>query len=148
MAAYMATRREARRSKLIDLAGGKCQQCGSTNTLEFNHRDRVEKAFSLSGAGLDKAWDKILAELAKCELLCSECHARYTKSQYDNGEIIPWNKGRSQTTRLELTWEHGTARMYSERKCKCEWCRQAKRLYRNKIIGYNDVAQTQHSPVV
>lgn len=133
MAEYMAARREKRRNSLIDLAGGKCNQCGTIEELEFNHLDRSTKLFNLSGAGLDKPWAKILEEAAKCELVCSTCHRKYTNEQFASGEIRPWND------KTDLPYEHGTVRMYQERKCKCKLCVTAKRMYRNKEIQYDQV---------
>lgn len=133
MAEYMANRRDKRRDKLVALAGGKCEQCGSLDRLEFNHRNRKDKLFGLSGAGLDKSWPTILVELDKCDLLCYTCHKRYTVGQWSSGEIRPWND------KTDLPYEHGTARMYQETKCKCGLCVTAKRMYRNKELGYDQI---------
>lgn len=133
MAEYMSERRNSRRDKLVILSGGKCIECGDTDRLEFNHRDRASKSFGLSGAGLDKSWTAILVELDKCDLLCYTCHRRYTASQWSSGEIRPWND------KTNLPYEHGTARMYQERKCKCGLCVTAKRMYRNKEVGYDQI---------
>lgn len=130
---YMATRRAERRAKLIELAGGSCNECGSTANLEFNHIDRKKKSFGLSGAGLDKAWATILEELEKCELLCQTHHKSYTKNQWNNAELAAWNKG------LRAGYEHGTARSYDDLKCRCPRCRLAKKQYRAKKIKFNEV---------
>lgn len=131
MAEYMANRRTERRNKLVGLAGGKCSKCGATENLEFNHLDRSQRLFVLSGAGLDKAWSKILVELDKCELVCSACHRKYTNQQYATKEIRQWND------KTDLPYEHGTVRMYQEKKCKCGACKLAKSMYRNKEIKYD-----------
>lgn len=136
---YMASRRALRRQKLIDLAGAKCRVCESTDNLEFNHLDRTTKSFVLSGHNLDTAWDKILEEFGKCELVCSEHHKEYTRGQYSNLELRPWND------KTALPYVHGTVRCYQETKCKCIHCKLAKRLYRNKQVGYDEVVQ---SPIV
>jgi hypothetical protein len=132
MAQYMRDRRSKRRETLVELKGGKCQVCGSTDTLEFNHRERTLKLFGISGAALDKAWFKILAEVEKCDLLCSEHHKDYTREQWMAGEILPWND------KSDRPYEHGTARTYSEQQCRCPECRMAKRLYRNKSLSYTE----------
>lgn len=132
MKVYMANRRLKRRQMVFDHLGNRCNRCDSDNELEVNHIDRTKKNFGLSGAGLDKAWAKILEELENCELLCRSCHLDYTASQYKAGKILAWNKG------INGEFEHGTARMYQEKKCKCEPCKRAKRVYRTGTIGYNE----------
>lgn len=139
MAKYMANRRDTRRNELVNLAGGRCVECGSLDRLEFNHRNRNEKSFSLSGAGLDKSWAAILVELDKCDLLCYTCHKRYTAGQWASGEITPWNKGRDQKTREKLSLRHGTAKMYQDGKCRCVDCKRAKSKYRNGELRFNEV---------
>ncbi len=67
-----------RRTKMraVNLKGGKCSKCGyakSLAALVFHHRDPNEKEFSF--AGIAKKWDAIEKELAKCDLLCMNCHA-------------------------------------------------------------------------
>ncbi len=81
MRVYMAERRLGRRQKLLDMSGNRCVRCGSTECLEFNHLDRETKLFRLSGKDLDRSWEIILEEWAKCELLCSSCHKKYTSNQ-------------------------------------------------------------------
>lgn len=132
MKAYMADRRKKRRAKVFDLLGNKCSKCDSVEDLEVNHIDRTKKNFGLSGAGLDKAWAKIEEELENCELLCRGCHREYTNLQYSSGQISTWNKD------INGEFEHGTTRMYQEKKCKCDPCKRAKRIYRTGEIGYNE----------
>jgi hypothetical protein len=55
-----------------------CVDCGETDplVLEFDHlRD---KSFALSQGMIDKSWDAILVEIAKCEVVCANCHRRRT----------------------------------------------------------------------
>lgn len=129
MAEYMAERRKNRRSALLSLHGDKCKECGSTESLEFNHRDRESKLFILSGCHLDKSWQKILAESEKCDLLCASCHKDYTAQQWAKGELTVHNKN-------EAPYAHGTPRMYQEQKCRCDDCKKAKRRYRAKELDY------------
>lgn len=132
MAVYMAERRSKRRNDLIKLFGGKCKTCGSTEELEFNHLDRTAKLFNLSGSALDKSWQTILEEAAKCELVCNRCHLAYTREQYAAGEIVPHNKNTA-------PYVHGTMRCYQETGCKCSPCKAAKKLYRAKGCDYRTV---------
>lgn len=128
MKRYMANRRKSRRQDLIALKGGKCEVCGSFDQLEFDHRDPTTKMFNLSGAYLDRAWETILLELAKCDLLCYKCHREKTVR---NGEAGGGhNKDLSPLT-------HGTMRMYDLGACRCTPCRGAKRDYRNGRVSYS-----------
>jgi hypothetical protein len=55
--------------------GDRCQDCGWTDDLQWHHRNPAEKAFTLSYA-IIKSYQAIRDELAKCDLLCPNCHAR------------------------------------------------------------------------
>ena len=133
MREYMRKRRQERRIRLIAHMGGKCAVCGSIEGLEFNHKDRRTKAFgSMSGCWLDTSWEKVLAEAAKCELLCEEHHKEFTRGQYRRGEIKTWN------SLLLGEMKHGTSRMYFA-KCRCEPCRAARAAHRKGLCGYAEV---------
>jgi 5-methylcytosine-specific restriction endonuclease McrA len=45
---------------------------GATEGLEFDHIDPSTKEFTISG--LSRAWDVLVTEAAKCQLLCRPCH--------------------------------------------------------------------------
>src|SRR5208282_2376241 len=69
-------KRVARKQKCVEYKGGKCQKCGysrSTRALSFHHRDRSLKAFSINRA-MSLSWEKVKAELDKCDMLCANCH--------------------------------------------------------------------------
>lgn len=134
MAAYMAQRRAARREQLVSLLGGRCARCSATDQLEFDHIEPGSQSFRINGKALDKPWPDILAEIAKCQLLCHDCHRTKTVECGETGG--GWNKNTA-------PYEHGTMRSYQEDACRCPDCRLAKSLYRSKQIGY---AQ-QHSCV-
>lgn len=53
----------------------KCTLCGEGRSccLVFHHRDPSRKLFVLS-ASRDVAFKKIVTEVAKCEILCANCH--------------------------------------------------------------------------
>lgn len=74
-AATTARAKEHRR-RAVALLGGACSRCGITLecVLDFHHLDPAEKDpgyRSLRCWG----WKRIVAELAKCVLLCKNCHA-------------------------------------------------------------------------
>lgn len=57
----------------------KCQKCNFTDIrcLDFHHKNPNEKSFGISLAvknGMSES--KILKEIAKCEVLCSNCHIK------------------------------------------------------------------------
>ncbi len=57
------------------MAGGQCVDCGYVRciaALEFHHRDPATKEFGLGS--FDGSLDKLIAEAAKCDLLCASCH--------------------------------------------------------------------------
>ena len=57
----------------------KCERCGESHvaTLQFHHRDPTQKDGSISNA-ISRRWThaKILSEVAKCEVLCGNCHLK------------------------------------------------------------------------
>jgi hypothetical protein len=62
---------------LVELRGGRCEDCGYDRTvaaLEFHHRDRNTKEFTLGS--FNGSWKRLLAEAEKCDLLCANCHRR------------------------------------------------------------------------
>ena len=82
-----------RKLRLIEALGGKCSVCSYRRNfaaLEFHHLEPASKSFQLdmrSLAILD--WESIVAEAAKCKLLCSNCHAEHHNpdaliERYDN----------------------------------------------------------------
>lgn len=86
------------KSKAIEYLGGKCAICGLTDDLEFDHVNPDVKTFTIT----DKMFipfDALLLELDKCQLLCSTHHKEKHSTQ------------------------HGSLRMYTNYKCRCDLCR-------------------------
>lgn len=86
------------------MAGKSCVQCGSTQSLEVDHIDPAQKVSH-------RIWTWAIprrdAELAKCQVLCTECHKVKTRMQ----RPVP---------------EHGTISRYGGiHKCRCDLCRRA-----------------------
>lgn len=67
-----------RKAKLIALKGGCCQICGYNKCLRaltFHHRDPSTKQFTIEMRSIRGiAWDTVLQEIDKCDLLCYNCH--------------------------------------------------------------------------
>lgn len=128
MRIYMANRRTERRIKLMQYLGDCCINCGSEESLEFDHIDAATKSFIISGFNLDKSWAKLLLEVKKCQLLCTACHNDKTKNNHEH------SGGHNKI----LKPVHGTAHMYVVYKCRCIDCKYARSLYRNEQLGYNE----------
>ena len=74
----VSARRRRVKELLVAEAGGGCVICGYdryAGALQFHHVDPAEKSFSLSERGLARSLEKARAEVAKCVLLCANCHA-------------------------------------------------------------------------
>lgn len=55
-----------------------CQRCGFSHyrAIHFHHRNPSEKFMPVSQMIHHQyAWEKIMAEVAKCDILCANCHA-------------------------------------------------------------------------
>jgi hypothetical protein len=56
-----------------------CLECGESDPvcLDFHHRDQTTKLESVSKLLTDlRSKTKILAEVAKCDVLCANCHRK------------------------------------------------------------------------
>jgi len=102
---YNKAWKQARRDRLIELLGGKCVRCGATEDLEFDHIDPSTKVFAVC-AGLSKAWDVLVEEASKTQLLCKPCHV--AKGAEDRPEL-----------------KHGTYHVYWYWNCRCDLCKAA-----------------------
>lgn len=74
--AYQIKRWIARKLKAIEYLGGKCKHCGYHKyygALEFHHRNPLEKDVDWNKLRL-RSWNAVIAELDKCDLVCSNCH--------------------------------------------------------------------------
>ena len=69
-------RRQRLKEMGVEYLGGKCMKCGYDKciaALEFHHRNPEEKEFGISRYQ-NLSWSRIIVELDKCDLLCSNCH--------------------------------------------------------------------------
>lgn len=54
-----------------------CFDCGGSFPIvcmDFDHRDPAEKSFTVSGKIGGSSLTRLLAEIAKCDVVCSNCH--------------------------------------------------------------------------
>jgi hypothetical protein len=73
--------------KLLEYKGRKCIICGYNNckrALQFHHLDPSTKLFTIGKDLGSKSWEKMKAELDKCILLCSNCHAEVESGMHDD----------------------------------------------------------------
>ena len=68
-------RRDERIAKGIETLGGFCAGCGcfDPGQLQFHHKDPSKKEFHSSSFG-NCSQERVDAEIAKCGLLCKDCH--------------------------------------------------------------------------
>jgi 5-methylcytosine-specific restriction endonuclease McrA len=102
--AYLKERRKAAKV----LLGSKCIMCGTSERLDFDHINPDFKEIEISGAiAKHWAWDQLVIELKKCQLLCRSCHIKKTTKDYKNKAHC------------------GTYWMYRKYKCRCAQCNVA-----------------------
>lgn len=85
------------RKECIEMLGGKCCMCGSTQHLSFVHRnpkDKIAPVSTLIKHNVSKAI--IITEALKCELYCEPCRQeffrRLQRKQYQSGERTKYKK--------------------------------------------------------
>lgn len=68
-----------RKRELLEIAGGRCSQCGydrNLAALTWHHLDPTLKRFSLDLRSLsNRSAAEIETEVLKCIVLCANCHA-------------------------------------------------------------------------
>jgi transcriptional regulator len=77
--------RKRKKKELVDYKGGKCMICNYDKCIEalhFHHTDPLEKHFNISASSL--AFNKLIKEVDKCVLLCSNCHVEVHQGLFKN----------------------------------------------------------------
>jgi len=76
------------------LCKSQCLHCKNDDpeVLEFDHREQSEKKFNVSEMVGYYSWSKILDEIAKCDILCANCHKKRTIKQFGSwrGNMELW----------------------------------------------------------
>lgn len=87
---------------------GPCARCGVWSELTVDHIDPLKKVshriWSLKESRRNR-------ELAKCQVLCVECHKAKTSAD------------------KRAAMKHGTRGMYDKAHCRCPRCREANNAY-------------------
>lgn len=77
-------KRRAQRKRLVDLAkSGPCADCGnrfSPEAMDFDHV-RGPKLFGIATGLLSKSVLQLEAEIAKCDIVCANCHRVRTRQR-------------------------------------------------------------------
>jgi len=116
---YELARYHARRADAIVRLGGKCALCETTENLELDHIDPAAKSFDI-GEFWSIGWDRYLAELTKCQLLCRPHHIE---------------KSRAENQVMKGGLKHNRWR-YLKHRCRCDECRADYSVYRrNRYRG-------------
>lgn len=69
--------RSERRKYINDLKSVPCADCKVVfpyYVMDFDHRDSAEKFGNISEMIMFYGWSKILEEIKKCDVVCSNCH--------------------------------------------------------------------------
>lgn len=70
-------RRQDRRALLAKAKSGPCADCGKRYppvVMDFDHRPGERKFLHVSGFATSVSDELVLREIAKCDLVCANCH--------------------------------------------------------------------------
>jgi hypothetical protein len=90
-----AAKRRAVRQRIREVKrSSKCVKCGESNyvCLEFHHKDPSEKEITMTQAEHCRSMKKLEEELAKCEILCCNCHRKLHQKLGINSRHRPVNQ--------------------------------------------------------
>ena len=81
--AYLHTKkkRDENMEKIIKIKSAPCTDCGMSYphyVMDFDHLERSDKENCVSWLCFNSSWDKVVEEIKKCELVCSNCHRERT----------------------------------------------------------------------
>lgn len=103
-------RNAVRRNRAAYFNGKSCVWCGSTENLELDHIDPSKKSSH-------RIWtwspERRAAELAKCQVLCHDCHKEKTSAQ------------RAARVKCGTEWAY-------RKGCRCETCVEAVKTIRRR----------------
>jgi 5-methylcytosine-specific restriction endonuclease McrA len=105
---YYKNRRAERRKRFLQLLGGKCESCGTTEKLHFDHKSKKNKEFQISDM-IDTNEARLLKEVKKCQLLCNDCHRAKTHKNWEYA--LPESP-------------HGSLWRYKKYGCRCDKCKK------------------------
>lgn len=126
--------RQRQKERAVEHMGGCCFICGYKkhhNALEFHHQDSEEKDFNLALGGYCRSWERVLKELEKCIMVCSNCHREihaglYSELWVQSKTDRHWSEFR--VSNKNRRFQHGTSTGYNYHKCRCAECKEHHRL--------------------
>jgi hypothetical protein len=65
------------KARAVGYMGRVCSGCGRDGhqaLFEFHHLDPSRKEFGITSDGIPRRWERVVTELAKCVMLCANCH--------------------------------------------------------------------------
>lgn len=74
----------ARREYLNRVKATPCLDCGiqySPWVMHFDHRNPSDKKFGIGNTCSHQSFDSLVLEIAKCDVVCANCHAERTHKQ-------------------------------------------------------------------
>jgi hypothetical protein len=81
--------------RLRELKSRPCMDCGGTFppvVMDFDHRDSETKTGNIGNLIKKWSWERLLTEVAKCDLICANCHRIRTARRagwVEGGEVLP-----------------------------------------------------------
>ena len=70
-------KKEVMMNYIRDIKDVPCKDCGikyCQYVMEFNHRDPLQKTFNISTMAQRGSLKKMIEEIAKCDVVCANCH--------------------------------------------------------------------------
>ena len=89
-------------NQLRQVPCAECRGCFPPYTMDFDHRDPGTKSFALGGKCQLKSKEVLLREVAKCDVVCANCHRIRTHRQRASF-TWSWPKGGTSARLAEMT---------------------------------------------
>ncbi len=102
---YQFIRGWAKYIKAVEYLGGKCVKCGEDDIVLLDFHHLYSKQADLGSYIRAKAWEDIVIEMDKCELLCCRCHRleHFDKERFEKyKEEIQQSSKNVKTTRSKI----------------------------------------------
>jgi len=110
---------------LRDLRRVPCVDCGGTFKpfqMDFDHRDPATKSFNvMTGRAMLMSTAKVLAEVAKCDIVCVNCHRLRTRDAARSRSRPPPSTAPSQLVKQRM-WQEHAALLHDLRSVPCADC--------------------------
>ena len=74
---YEARARQKKKQLIIHAKDVPCMDCGVRYphyVMDFDHRDRDDKEYNLAAIHKSASVEKLMKEIAKCDVVCANCH--------------------------------------------------------------------------